>query len=205
MIALIVISIIIAIIAMMLFIPVRIRVYAKYENSRFVHNYKIKYGFITIRQKSKETTKTEQDAEKKQANKKKIPAVSVIRFIRANAELVKNFIRDVVGYTTKKLVYFEKFKITATLGTDDAMDTALSYGGASAFLYNTVGYMERRIRMKSIAVDFKPDFTEPKIFIEFESIIKTKIYNVTGLAFIAIRRGMPLWKKRGEINNGKSD
>lgn len=205
MIALIVILVIIAIIAMLLFVPVRIKIYAKYENSKFVHDYKIKYGFVTLKQKRKKKRDTKQETEKKQTDKKKMPVMSVIRFVKSNAELVKRLIRDVLGYTTKKLVCFEKFKLTATLGTDDAMDTALSYGGASAFLYNAVGFMERSIRMKNIAVDFKPDFTEPKIFIEFESIIKTKIYNVAGLAFIAIRRAMPLWKKRGEINNGKSD
>ena len=37
MVALIVISIIIAIIAMLLFIPVRIKIYAKYENSKFLN------------------------------------------------------------------------------------------------------------------------------------------------------------------------
>ncbi len=205
MIALIVILVIISIIAMLLFIPVRIKIYAKYESSKLVHNYKIKYGFVTLKQKRKIKRDTKQEPEKKQTEKKKKSVMSVIRFVRSNAELVKRLTRDVVGYTTKKLVCFEKFKFTAILGTDDAMDTALSYGGASAFLYNTVGFMERRIRMKNLMLDFKPDFTEPKIFIEFESIIKTKIYNVAGLAFIAITRGMPLWKKRGEINNGKSD
>ena len=49
MIALIVILVIIAIIAMLLFIPVRIKIYAKYENSKFVHDYKIKYGFVTLK------------------------------------------------------------------------------------------------------------------------------------------------------------
>lgn len=202
MIALIVIAVVLAIIAMLLFIPVRIKIYAEYKNSKPVHEFKIKYGFITLNNKKRKEKKKQ---EKQQPQKEKIQVMSVIRFIKSNSELVKRLIQDVVGYTTKKLICFEKFELTAVLGTDDAMDTALIYGGASAFLYNTLGVMERIIRMKNIAVDFKPDFTEPQIFIEFESIIKTKIYNVAGLAFITIKRGMPLWKKRGEINNGKSD
>lgn len=204
MIALIVLLIIIAIFALLLFIPVRIKIYAKYENSKFVHDYRIKYGFITVKKRAKKGGKKQPDKNPKPKSDKPSP-LAVIRFVKDNAELVKRFVTDVVGYTTKKLVRFDKFNATAVLGTDDAMDTALIYGGASAFLYNTVGFMERKIRMKNIMIDFKPDFTEPKIFIEFQSIIRTKIYNVIGLAWIALLRAMPLVKKRGEINNGKSD
>lgn len=203
--ALVVILIIIAIFALLLHIPVRIKVYAKYENSRLVSDYRIKYGFITAKKRSekKEKKKTEKTEDK--TKKDKPSPLLIIRFIKENIELVKRFINDVVGYTTKKLIKFEKFKLTAVFGTEDAMDTALIYGGASAFLYNTVGFMERKIRMKNIMIDFKPDFTEPKIFIELESIIRTKIYNVIGLAWVALLRAMPLVKKRGEINNGKSN
>ena len=204
MIALTVLSVIIAIFVLLLFIPVRISIYAKYENSKLVHDYKIKYGFITVKKRSKKSTKKRLDKNPKPKPDKPSP-LAVIRFIKSNIELVKRLIKDVAGYMTKKLVRFEKFKATAVLGTDDAMDTALIYGGTSAFLYNTVGFMERKIRMENIMIDFKPDFTEPKIFIEFRSIIRTKIYNVIGLAWIALLRAMPLVKKRGEINNGKSD
>lgn len=203
--ALVVILIAITIFAFLLHIPVRITIYAKYENSKLVHDYKIKYGFITVKKRShKKHKKKPETAEDKPKSDKPSP-LAIIRFIKSNIELVKRLIKDVAGYTTKKLVRFEKFNITAVLGTDDAMDTALIYGGASAFLYNTVGFMERKIRMKNIMIDFKPDFTEPKIFIEFQSIIRTKIYNVIGLVWITLLRAMPLVKKRGEINNGKSD
>lgn len=203
--ALVVILIIIAIFALLLHIPVRIKIYAKYENSRLVHDYRVKYGFITVKTRSGKKEKKKLDPKVENTKKDKPSPLAIIRFIKENIELVKRLIKDVAGYTTKKLVRIEKFKITAVLGTDDAMDTGLIYGGASAFLYNTVGFMERRIRMKNIMIDFKPEFTESKIFIEFESIIRTKIYNVIGLAWIALLRAMPLIKKRGEINNGKSD
>ena len=158
MIALIVILIAIAVFASLLFIPVRVRLYAKYANSSFVNDYRIKYGFLNVKKKQKKSSEKPEPPDKKE-----------------------------------KAVRFEKFSISATLGTDDAMDTALIFGGTSAFLYNTIGFLERRVRLKNINIDFKPDFTEPKIFIEFESIIKTKIYNVIGLAFVAIKRGLPLW------------
>lgn len=201
MIALIVILIAIAVFASLLFIPVRVRLYAKYANSSFVNDYRIKYGFLNIKKKKKKSSEKSEPPDKKE----KTSPLALIRFIKENMELVKKLVSDTTDYLTQKAVRFEKFSISATLGTDDAMDTALIFGGTSAFLYNTIGFLERRVRLKNINIDFKPDFTEPKIFIEFESIIKTKIYNVIGLAFVAIKRGLPLWKKRGEINNGKSD
>lgn len=202
--AVIVIVAIIIVIAVILLIPVRVKIYAKYENSKFVSEYKIRYGFINITTRKKKKTERNQDTEKKQTDKKKTSPLMLFRFIKDNIELFKRLINDITKYTVKKLVKFEQFKLKAILGTDDAMDTALYYGSASAFLYNTVGFMERKIRMKGIEIDFKPDFTEPKIFIEFESIIRTKLYNVIGLAWLGLRRAMPLIRKRGEINNGKS-
>ena len=91
------------------------------------------------------------------------------------------------------------------IGTDDAMNTALSYGSASAVLYNSLGALEKQVKIKHMDIDFQPDFTQEKIFIEFTSIIRTKIYNVFGLAVLALRRAWPIIKKRGEIYNGKSD
>ena len=203
--ALVVILIIIAILAMLLFIPVRIKIYAKYENSNFVHDYKIKYGFITVKKKSSKQAGNKQKKRSDKPKKDKTTPLAIIRFIKSNIESVKKLVADVTSYTTKKLIRFDKFKLNAVLGTDDAMNTGLTYGAASAFLYNTIGFIERKVTMKNISIDFQPDFTEPKIFIEFESIIRTKIYNVIGLAWIALLRAMPLLKKRGEINNGKSD
>ena len=61
--ALCVILIIIAFIALLLHIPVRIKVYAKYENREFINDYIIKYGFITIK---KRKTKEKKDVPRKE-------------------------------------------------------------------------------------------------------------------------------------------
>ena len=49
--AIIIILSIIAFIAVLINIPVRVKIYVKYNNSEFVNDYKIKYGFITIKKK----------------------------------------------------------------------------------------------------------------------------------------------------------
>lgn len=202
--AIIIILSIIAFIAVLINIPVRVKIYAKYDNREFVNDYKIKYGFITIKkkkQKSHNETETDSAPKKKTKNK---PS-NIIRFIKTNIKDIKRLISDVLKYTSKKLVRIEMLSLKSQIGTDDAMDTALSYGSASAFLYNSLGALEKQVKIKHMDIDFQPDFTQEKIFIEFTSIIRTKIYNVFGLAVLALHRAWPIIKKRGEIYNGKSD
>ena len=202
--AIIIILSIIAFIAVLINIPVRVKIYVKYDNSGFVNDYKIKYGFITIKkkkQKSHNETETDSAPKKKTKNK---PS-NIIRFIKTNIKDIKRLISDVLKYTSKKLVRIEMLSLKSQIGTDDAMNTALSYGSASAFLYNSLGALEKQVKIKHMDIDFQPDFTQEKIFIEFTSIIRTKIYNVFGLAVLALSRAWPIIKKRGEIYNGKSD
>ena len=202
--ALCVILIIIAFIALLLHIPVRIKVYAKYENREFINDYIIKYGFITIKKRKTKEKKDVPRKEEKADKKEKTSPLNTIKFIKENIDEIKCLVTDVVGYTTKKLIRFESFLLDACVGTDDAMNTALIYGGASAFIYNAVGVLERNVKMNGIRINFQPDFTESKIFIEFQCIIKTRIHNVLGWAFLALRRALPILKKRGEMKNGKS-
>lgn len=202
--AIIIILSIIAFIAVLINIPVRVKIYVKYDNSGFVNDYKIKYGFITIKkkkQKSHNETETDSAPKKKTKNK---PS-NIIRFIKTNIKDIKRLISDVLKYTSKKLIRIEILSLKSQIGTDDAMNTALSYGSASAVLYNSLGALEKQVKIKHMDIDFQPDFTQEKIFIEFTSIIRTKIYNVFGLAVLALRRAWPIIKKRGEIYNGKSD
>ena len=202
--AIIIILSIIAFIAVLINIPVRVKIYVKYNNSEFVNDYKIKYGFITIKkkkQKSHNETETDSAPKKKTKNK---PS-NIIRFIKTNIKDIKRLISDVLKYTSKKLIRIEMLSLKSQIGTDDAMNTALSYGSASAFLYNSLGALEKQVKIKHMDIDFQPDFTQEKIFIEFTSIIRTKIYNVFGLAVLALHRAWPIIKKRGEIYNGKSD
>ena len=202
--AIIIILSIIAFIAVLINIPVRVKIYVKYDNSEFVNDYKIKYGFITIKkkkQKSHNETETDSAPKKKTKNK---PS-NIIRFIKTNIKDIKRLISDVLKYTSKKLVRIEMLSLKSHIGTDDAMNTALSYGSASAVLYNSLGALEKQVKIKHMDIDFQPDFTQEKIFIEFTSIIRTKIYNVFGLAVLALSRAWPIIKKRGEIYNGKSD
>ena len=100
--AIIIILSIIAFIAVLINIPVRVKIYVKYNNSEFVNDYKIKYGFITIKkkkQKSHNETETDSAPKKKTKNK---PS-NIIRFIKTNIKDIKRLISDVLKYI---VIYF---------------------------------------------------------------------------------------------------
>lgn len=209
--ALVVILIILSVIALIGFIPLRMRVYIKYENREMTKTYVIKYGFLKIidsnkrKRKSKSKNKIKDDDNKSDKPKNKKSPSDVIAFAKNNSEHIKRLVNDVVKYIAKKLVRVEKLRIDARIGTDDAMNTALIYGASSAFLYNTIGVMDKHTKILGIDIKYTPNFNEPEIFVEFESIIKTKLHNVFMLALIALLRVWPIIKKRGDLKNGKSD
>ncbi len=194
-------------IAIFLFVPVRVKAYLVYQNSAFKHGYQIKYGFITLKKK-KDTKKKKPDKSQvrpEDNTKQKPNPMQVIKFFISNKSDVKTLITKVINYTSKRAIRIEKLSIDAKIGTDDAMQTALIYGGFSAFLYSALAGLDRCIRTRGISVDSSPDFTNPQIFIKIESIIKTTSYNIFAIAVIAIFHALPLLKKRGELKNGKSD
>ena len=195
------------VLAVIMFIPVRVKFYLMYENSEFWRGYQIKYGFFTLKKsnglKSKKTDKKQDKTDKEK--KQKLGTMNIIRFFIRNKADVKNLITSVFVYLTKHAVKIDNFSLDAKIGTDDAMQTALLYGGFSAFIYNALAGIERLIKTKGIRIDSRPDFNGPQIFIKFESIIRTTIYNIVAIAVIALFKAIPLWKKRGELKNGKSD
>lgn len=205
---LITILIILASLAIIAFIPIRFKAYVSYENKEFVSRYKIKYGFITIKKTSdKADVKHEKKpkADKDKGEKKKTSVGNIVRFVKTNSEQIKRLVSDVCTYAAKRFMRIERLRLNAVLGTDDAMQTAVAYGASSAVLYNGLGVIDKKVKIDSISIDYKPNFTNAQIFIDFECIIKTRIHSIFRLAAIFLRRALPLYRKRGDLANGKSD
>lgn len=206
--ALAVIIVIALIIALILVIPVRVNLRFYFENNEFKKRFEIYYGFIKIKtggEKKTKKGKASKNAKPDKPKKNKRDTMSYIRFLRASSAELKKLIESLARYLTKHLIKIDSLEISARLGTDDAMQTALIYGVSSAFLYNTIGGLERCVRLRGLSVDYKPVFEGPDIFIDIKSIIKTRIYNLGVFAVIALLRALPLIRKRGDFKNGKSD
>lgn len=200
--ALYIIAIIIAVFAVIFSIPVSCEFYFRY-NDEAEQSLILKYGFIKIGMpKGKLKKKTADNTEEKKEKKQSVSAKQIIAFGRGNIAPVKEMIYAVLGYMFKRLVKINKLRIKLVFGLDDAMETALIFGAISAFVFNVIGVMDRKMRLKKHITEIKPAFDDPHIFAECEMKISTSIGRAIVLALIALRHGIPIFYKFRKINKG---
>ncbi len=198
--------IIVAILVVILLIPINLRVFIKFEDKVLGNSLILKYGFITLMNTDKKKPKEKPHKETKEAtaeSKPKKDKKPLIKKLWQRRTYVKKLIISVVGYITKHLIKIKKLRIKGELGLSDAAATGVVYGTSSAFMYNLIGAVDKVIKVEGIDIDYKPDFNNEVIFIEFESIIRTNIYHILALGIIALVRVIPIIRK--EKNNGKPD
>ncbi|MGN1116931.1 MAG: DUF2953 domain-containing protein [Candidatus Ornithomonoglobus sp.] len=212
--ALIVIAIIIAVLAVIFFIPIKCAAYLSYTNNTLDQSIDLKYGFIRIRlpekkEKVSEAAETAAEDTEKEAEDKPNKVKLAVSFVRGNIAEIKEAVYKILGYMFRRAVTINLLDIKLIFGTEDAMQTGLLYGAAAGFVYNVLGVMDKKMRLRKHREELKPDFKNPHIFAELEAIITTNLFNIAALAVIALHNGIPLYKKykslKGELNNGKSD
>ncbi len=199
--------IIVAIFIAILLIPISVRVFIKFEDKALGNSIVVKYWFITLidtdKKKPKEKPQKETKEEPATESNEKKDKKPLIKKLWQRRSYVKKLIISVVGYITKHLIKIKKLRIKGMLGLSDAAATGVVYGGTSAFMYNLIGAVDKVIKVQGVDIDYKPDFNNEVIFIEFESIIRTNIYHILALGIIALVRAIPIIRK--EKNNGKPD
>lgn len=203
--AIAVIIIILSVLGAVMFIPLRVSLGLVLLNNRFSRKFEVRYGIIKIKTGKKRKKKDKKPKEDEPEDKGKTSALTLIKFLKDNAKNIKELVTALVKYSAKKLIRIEKISINALLGCDDAMETGLLYGATSAFLYNTLGMLDRCVATDKIRVEYKPVFGEAEIFIDLTCIIKTNLYKIIGFAAVGFVKAIPLIKKRGDLKNGKSD
>ncbi len=199
--AVIILAVIAALVLLVFLIPVSASVYVSYNNSDISKELYLKILGIRLRRTKKDRRKGEESGggEPEPEKENGPSSEELIAFVRENLTDIKELIYAVLGYMFRHLIKIRLLSLRTVIGTDDAMETAMLYGAEAAFVYNVVGVMDRHMRLKEHRVDLKPDFNDPNIFIEFETIISTNIYHLAVLGIIAIRKGLPLYRKLRRI------
>lgn len=175
----------------------------KFEDKEFVSSFYGKCGIITVfdsNRKKHEKPKTNKPKDK--TDKPKKDRKQTVKLLWKRRRYVKKLIVSVVSYIVKHLIKIKKLRFNGIIGLDNAANTAMVYGITSGVLYNSIGAVDKVIKVDGIDIKFRPDFKNQEIFIEFESIIKTNIYHVLVLATIVGVRTISILRK--EKNNGKS-
>lgn len=191
-----VIAVIAAAVALLLAVPLSMRVFIFYDvNDRYA-GLTFRILGINIHKPKRKTNKQKEETHQKEPETKSAGKTEeILSFARNNIEEIKDLVYDILGYMYKHLIRIKKLKLHLIIGTDDAMDTALIYGAVAAFVFNAVGVMDRHMRLISHDINIKPDFKKPNIFVEFEAIISTNIFHLIVLFIIAAVRGLKLLKK----------
>ena len=193
--------IIIAVFTIISLIPISFGVLFRLNEGENDIEITLKYGFIQIRlpeKKEKPAKPDKPDKPKKQEQPQKKeksgPDVGkLVSFAWDERAKIKRMIAALLGYVLKHMIKIKLLRIRLVMGFDDAMQTALIYGAANAFVFNTVGLMDRHMRLGKHSISLKPAFNEPHIFTEDEAIITTCIFNALALAVIALRYAVPIY------------
>lgn len=212
MVALIIIAIIAAVLLLIMLLPVRLRIYLIYDGNGFGKRIQLNFAFIRLLPKkvkrvidveAREKEKEDKKPEKPKTNK--INKNDIFLIVKENVGEIKELIYSVLNYCFKRFIKIKRLNTRLEIGFDDAMQTALVFGAVAGFVYNVVGVADRRLRLVSHGEDLKPDFNNPHIFAEFESILSTNIFHAVAVLGIIARHGVPIWlksrrtvKKKGE-------
>jgi len=92
--------------------------------------------------------------------------------LRLSAESYKTF-NNVLKHTV-----VEKIEWISTVGSKDALMTALSTGVCWAFKGTLIGVLSSKCRLGHINLDVKPDFTTPAFLSTFTCILKIRMVHI---------------------------
>lgn len=197
-------AIIIAVLTLIMLMPISLHVLVSYSDEGAGVDFNIKYGPLRltaamseIKEKASKNRGGAEEPENRAAkhNKRKKSFKENFEFIRLNIDDIKELIYAVLNYLFKRLIKIKKLSVELILGLDDAMNTALVYGAAAAFIYNAVGVMDKKMRLGRHSENVLPDFNNPHIFAELEAIISTNIFHAAVLGLIALRHGVGIYRK----------
>lgn len=178
---------IILLIALLMLVPVSVKI-SYHKDFSFL----LKIGFVPITlypKKPEKTKKTKKKKKKPEKEKKKTNLLEdkgfswFINLIKKVANLANGVLKDFFRH-----ILIKRFMLSIRVVGDDAADTAVKYGYYCSVVYPAVGIIVGAVKCKSYGIDISPDFAEsatPDVTIELEA--KTL---VLWLAVLVLKHGI---------------
>lgn len=190
MIALIIVSGIAALIAVLLLIPLYISIRYVYNEKSGIARIHLKYLWFRInlvpRSKKKNAEKTKKK-KKTDGAKKEGMTVSKLKGYAQSVVAVWDDICEVLEILTKKAVCIKELGVYSKFGFDDPMTTGLVTGAANAFVYNIISVIDNNSNLERYNVSLNPDFDNPQLSVRLQSIIKIKNVHIIVIVIKLIR------------------
>ena len=169
---LIILAAIFLLLAILLFIPVRLEAF--FENSEGTRAEVIlKYGLLKFRiypkEKKKEKSEESEEDDKKpekepfsfEEKKKKLE-----KYIRI-FEKIKGDVAKLLSYMAKRAVVFDKIEVKSEFGFDEAMQTGIFTGLYNGFVYSVLGVIHQNSTLREMEVKLQPVLTENALITVF--------------------------------------
>ena len=160
---LIFIAVFIALLAILLFMPVRAIVSYESKKAEFI----IKFGPFKLNGKKKAPKKKDETEEEKKEKKpeEKNPHDRILNLIGALYE---------TSGAIKRAIRVESLKLNARFGSSDAAATGFLVGLAYAEIYKFIGLISCVFTVKPPVITIEPDYGDEPVFnADFRTVIKT--------------------------------
>ena len=195
--------IILALFALILFIPVRIFVTANLSEQKITLRYAfLRYTLYPRTQK----TESEKDKPQSQDKNKKNNLGFIFKLLTESKDIITAFLGDFISYLIKHGVKVRELNISGKFGTGDPAYTGILCGGVYAWVYNSIAKLENGSGLKKYEVNLNPDFDNACFSFGVYAELVTRLWHFIILLAIALKHGIKFRKiytnLRKENKNG---
>ena len=198
----IVLGVFLLFLAVLLLIPVGVRVVYDEELYVWLRVAGIPIRMIPGKDKKKKAKKekTQESTEEplpepSDSEQKKDGFLEKIKTVRQNAELIRQLLGSFVRLSRKR-IRIKKLGVSITYGSTDAASTAISVGAIWASLYGFLPALDRLFAVRTHRFSVKPSYQEPTFFAKAEGILESRPVHIM---FIGLILGIRYFKYKRNI------
>lgn len=192
-----------AVIAVLIFIPVTMKVYIRYDDNGTDKSIEVRYGAIKLRKPSFKRKKKETPAGAEGKKERSDKIINRLKQLWENADDLWDMVKALGKYVKNNFLTVKYMAFSLVVGVDDPMATALIYGAASAVVYNAAVVAERELKVKKHDIAVMPDFDNPHIYGAAEAIIKTNVFHCFAVLNILMYHLLKIKSKKIKNRKGK--
>lgn len=165
-----------------LLMQMRIRFCVSYNDG---FDYAVRYIFITYRIKNKEKGQDKKGKKEKKSKEsaKKLDLEQIRQFLDLFERIWENA-KTVILKVGRK-IRIDRLQIDLTVGTDDAAQTAMTYGEACALIYPAVAILSDHVKIKKRQVMIGADFNSVKSEVKFSAHASIRLGAILSVGLVA--------------------
>lgn len=172
----VVLGLILAVIFLVLFSKIKVKLYVSKEGTITVKYLFIKYSHYFLNS-DKKKSKNKKDEKNENSITKHFKDNGYVEGITQLAHIIKSVMLRVVSLLKKSEV--SRLRLIAQLSSGDAASTAITYGSVSAVLYPLVGWLNSLAQIKNQEVKINAVYDDkPFIDFEFEIAVAVRFINL---------------------------